>query len=284
MPEKSVDPGWGNAGVMAPVRRGLDGSPRSPWLGLHRPAKGPPRARLLIIPFAGGNASAFYPWLAHLGPAEWLEVAVVQPPGRGPRFREPPLTSLEEYASAVAMLAQDLEREHGASPLTLMGYSMGPLVAYLALRDHGASLPAAHLIVAARSAPSSRSPCERDAPAMTREQLLARLRRLQGTPESLLDNPGLIEPYLASIASEFQLVDGWTSQFLPPVQVDLTVIAALEDPETPLAGALNWELLTEANFLGHIVRGGHFFMNSARETVCAVVNDTIAHTIEGDTE
>lgn len=255
---------------------------RSPWLGLHRPAEAQLRARLMILPFAGGSASAFFPWTREVGGNEWLEIDVLQPPGRSTRFREAPLTSLEAYADEVADQALELAHVHGEAPLFLMGYSMGALVAYLTARDHGPRLPLAHLIVAARRAPI-RQQASLPGARLSRDEVLARLKRLQGTPEALLRAPELLEPYLDSISAEFHLVDSWSDDRLPSLDVNTTAVAGLDDPETPLGEVFGWADLTTRDFTAHFLRGGHFFMNTARSKLCRLVKQTIEAEMDGDT-
>lgn len=257
-------------------------APRPAWLGLHRPALGPVRARLLILPFAGGNASAFFPWMKEIGAEDWLELAVLQPPGRGTRFREAPVASLEEYAAAVRATAQALADQGGAAPLFVMGYSMGALVGYLAARGAGPGLPVARLIAAARKAPRPRAAAEYPPRRpMSREAVLARLRSLQGTPEAVLRYPELIEPYLGSIAAEFHLVDSYASPELPPLECPVTAISGLDDPETPRAGVFDWEHLTREGFAAHFLPGGHFFMNTARPAFQRLVRLAIDQHLDG---
>lgn len=254
---------------------------RSPWVGLHRPARDRVRARLMVVPFAGGNASAFFPWISQIGGDDWLEVAVVQPPGRGARFREPAVESLESYAEAIAAEARALAGSHGPAPLFLMGYSMGALVAYLTARDHAPGLRLTRLIVAARPAPVAR-PSAPAAARMSRDQVLARLARLQGTPEALLHNPELLEPYLEAISAEFQLVDGWPGRHLPKIDVDVTAFAGLDDPETPVAEVFPWAGLTTRSFAAFFLPGGHFFLHTARPMFCRMVRQLTEATIEGE--
>ncbi len=270
-------------GARAPAGQGNGHVPpaRSPWLGLHRPAQTQLRARLIVLPFAGGNASAFFPWTKEIGGEEWLEIAVLQPPGRGARFREPPVDSLEVYADAVAGQALELARGHGEAPLFLMGYSMGALVAYLTARDQAHRLPLAHLIVAARRAPVRQNDVP-PSPRLSRDQVFARLERLQGTPEALLRNPELLEPYLDSISAEFHLVDSWSDDRLPGLDVDVTAYAGLDDPETAVNDVFEWSELTTRDFAAHFLPGGHFFMNTARPTFCRLVRQMIEATLGGD--
>ena len=82
------------------------------------------RLRLICLPFAGGGAAAYRPWLKHL-PSD-IEMCLVQLPGRETRMRETPYTRLDELVTdLVPALEPFLDR-----PYALFGHSMGALTAY----------------------------------------------------------------------------------------------------------------------------------------------------------
>ncbi|MDN8634742.1 MULTISPECIES: thioesterase II family protein [Corynebacterium] len=250
------------------------------WIGLHRRAKNQPLARLLIIPFAGGNASAFFPLLTEIGYESHLDVIVLQPPGRGTRHHEPPLESLESYASVVAAVAGHAAEVGGSVPLIILGYSMGGVVAYLTARDHYEELPLVEVIVAARTAPTASDPLSGGRALMSHASVIDRLRKLQGTPEAVLQNPDIMEPVLDSIATEFYLIDNWSTTRIAPLNVDITAVAGLDDPETPPTRVLEWEHLTKGHFNATFVQGGHFFLQTACPDLGRIIRQAVDNQIE----
>ena len=162
----------------------------------------------------------------------------------------------------------------------------GALVSYLSVRDFGQSMPVRHVIAAARKAPRAPHPghMQTHRRAMSRDAVLARLRSLQGTPEAVLRNPDLIEPYLDSISAEFHLVDTFADAYLPPLPVPVTAIAGLDDPETPLDQVFLWKDLTRESFAAHFLEGGHFFMNTARPAFQRLVTQVLVQTLEGESQ
>ena len=119
-----------------------------PWVARPRP-NARARLRLFCFPFAGGGASTYRGWPAHL-PAD-IEVAAVQLPGREERLRETAFHDATELCvKLVDVLAPYFDR-----PFAFFGHSMGALVAFelaRVLRKSGGPSPA-HLFVSARRGP-----------------------------------------------------------------------------------------------------------------------------------
>jgi len=93
-----------------------------------------PAARLVCFPHAGGSAASYAGFATEL-PTR-AELAVVQYPGRGDRFTEPPVEDVREMAAQASAELLALE----PAPLVLFGHSLGALVAYetaLALQRSG---------------------------------------------------------------------------------------------------------------------------------------------------
>lgn len=95
----------------------------SPWLRVLRESQ-QARARLVCLAHAGGSASFFRPWLAHL-PGD-IDLLAVQSPGREERFNETHIPCLDSLAGHIAAALHALP----ARPLLLFGHSMGAALAY----------------------------------------------------------------------------------------------------------------------------------------------------------
>src|SRR5690606_8103150 len=82
------------------------------------------RMRLFLFPYAGGGPASFRQW--HLYFPESVELWVAHYPGRGARFGEPSVDSVdlltEELSRAIAGLL--------ARPFGFFGHSLGGLLAY----------------------------------------------------------------------------------------------------------------------------------------------------------
>jgi pyochelin biosynthesis protein PchC len=120
------------------------------WVRL-LPAPAGSRGALVCFPPAGGGASLFHPWLAHL--PEDVDLALVQPPGREDRNAEPPGW---DAATAVAR-AYGALAGHGAPVAVVFGHSLGALVAARFVAAHGDALGGPRLVVSS-APPPGRAP------------------------------------------------------------------------------------------------------------------------------
>lgn len=244
-------------------------SDRDPWVVRPRPD---PRAhlRLFCFPFAGGGATTYRGWPAHLPPD--IEVVAVQLPGREDRLREEPFTDVFELTPVVAQaLAPYLDR-----PFALFGHSMGALVAFelaRALERAGGPAPE-HLFVSARSAPTVRYSLP-SVGGMSDREVLGLLRRLGGTPPDALRDPDLMRLVLPRFRADLTLCERYL--YSPDRK--------LSCPISALGGALDffrrgeltgWAAETRAAFQLRMFPGGHFFIDEARARVLQVVAEALA--------
>src|SRR5262249_34529677 len=122
----------------------------SPWLVCRRrrPAA---RLRLYCFPHTAGSPGEYVRWGDQLPEIEGWGI---QPPGRGARITEEPLTSVEAFTAGL------LGETGFAPPFVFFGHSLGALTAFetaRALRAAGAPLPG-RLILSAFPAPHLERP------------------------------------------------------------------------------------------------------------------------------
>lgn len=236
-----------------------------PWFISFSPV-GNPQCRLFCIPFAGGGASAFRTWQAALPPG--VELCAVQPPGRESRFRETPLRDLDALVAQLgAAMVERLDR-----PYAIFGHSLGALVAFELtrwLRRQGKPLPR-HLFLSGRrsaSMPIGRRPFH-DLPD---DELLEEIRRMRGTDDGLLENRELMALVLPSMRADFAVHDTYRYQAEPPLPVPFSVFGGLDDITTPVDSVAGWSEHTSRGADVRLFKGGHFFINDARDDVLRAV-------------
>jgi medium-chain acyl-[acyl-carrier-protein] hydrolase len=224
---------------------------KSPWFPFGTRPEAP--VRLLTLPHAGAGASVFRAWGRGMPEPVW--VCPVQLPGRERRYGEPLFTRVDP-------LVRELAGEITASvrpPYAIFGHSTGALCAFEVIREllrTGGPLPV-HLFVCGRPAPQH--PLSRSELAgLSTPELEAFLRRLEGTPEAILSDHGLLKRMQPILAADFAVNECYTFQPDPPLDLPITAFVGRTDPcadEELMAG---WKEQTAANFSLHLLDGGHF--------------------------
>jgi surfactin synthase thioesterase subunit len=247
---------------------------KSPWLPYYRPE---PRAwlRLFCFPFAGGGAAVFQAWKGKL--LEGVEVCAVQYPGRESRLTEPSLERLEDLVSgAAAGLRPFLDL-----PCVFFGHSMGALVAFELIRElrrSGQRLDLWQLIVSARRAPHLPGNAQDEPPVrgMDNEQLMEKLRRLNGTPESILRNREIREIVLPIIRTDFQLLEDYQYREDIRLACPISAFGGIQDTSVSQRELAEWKAHTQAGFVVRMFPGDHFYLQSQQALLWQTVAREIA--------
>lgn len=225
--------------------------------------------RVFCLPHAGAGASAYRTWTNELPPG--LQLCAVQLPGRENRLGERPIDDARGLARALASgLRAFLDR-----PFVVFGHSMGALLAFeLACELRRAGLPQpAHLFLAAHKAPHlpfDQAPVH----PLDRERFRAQLRRLEGTPESVLANEELMQIAEPILRADFKLCETYVYEPVEPLDVPLSVFGGASDPNVSAAALDPWRVHTRASMSLRMLPGGHLFVQSARaELVSAILSD-----------
>jgi medium-chain acyl-[acyl-carrier-protein] hydrolase len=240
------------------------------WLRL-RPANGRTHLRLFCFPYAGGSALVFHEW--GRGLPDWVEVCPVHLPGRGARVLESSYTELPPLAeAAAAALLPHLDR-----PYALFGHSMGALIAFEVarqLRRAGAPRPA-HLFVSACRAPQlnhGRS-FTFDLP---HDGLILALRRLNGTPQAVLESDEIMEFFAPLIRADLQLTQTYVCPPEPPLDCPISAFGGLQDPEETPERLAAWHEQTDAEFELLMFAGDHFFLHTQSSLLLESVGRCLA--------
>lgn len=246
------------------TRKAADAS--SPWLPFG--AQSAAQIRLICLPHAGAGASVYRAWAATL-PAE-IAACPVQPPGRERRRAEPLLHSATDV---VRQLAPDIISMI-CSPYAIFGHSTGALCAFELTREIrrlGGPLPR-HLFVAGRRAPQL--PMTRtELAGLPITELAAVLRRLGGTPEDVLLDPGILTLIQPLLAADFAVNEAYDYYAEPRLEVPITAFAGRSDPGARPDDMAGWQDQTSARWGMVVLDGGHFAIFDH----AAAVHQQIAH-------
>lgn len=223
--------------------------------------------RLLCFPYAGGAAHVYADWRQAIPQQALLQV--VQYPGRGARFREPPLGRIDEMALGVV---QALQQDADPRPLVFFGHSMGALVAFETtrlLRRAGMRLPV-RLLLSGYIAPNHRYP-RPPMHTLSDADFRARLREYEGTPVEVLEHPELLDLLLPMVRADFAAVETYVHQPEGALPCPITAFGGREDDMIPESAIAGWADHTRGGFSMRMHDGGHFFIHTARDAVLAQV-------------
>ena len=230
-----------------------------PWVVDFTPSR-TAQTKLLCLPFAGGGANAYRPWVAAL-PA-WMGLAAAQLPGREARITETPLDNVNQI---VKHLVEALLPTVQKAPFALFGHSMGAVLAWelaRALWDRHAIAPS-HLFLSAHRAPGypRLSPAIHDLPDPA---FRAALGRLGGTPPEVLAHDELMALMLPILRADFTLVERWLPTKAKMLECPITTFAGADDVEAPPSSMTGWSNATKGAVAHHTLAGDHFFINTNR--------------------
>lgn len=227
--------------------------------------------RLFCFPYAGGSAQVFRSWQRHL-PGE-VVLSLVNLPGRGRRIGEPSYRRLMPMVSEIAdAIIPELQTD-----CVFWGHSMGAMISFeLAreLRRRGRPGPLG-LLVSGRTAPQvpDTDPPNYDLPE---QEFLAELKRLNGTPKELLEDPELMELFLPAIRADFELVETHAYETGEPLACPFYVYGGLQDISVPVASLRAWQKQTTGKCTVRMFPGDHFFIHScAADVVHALRRDLL---------
>ncbi|MFJ5049814.1 thioesterase II family protein [Streptomyces sp. NPDC088719] len=239
----------------------------SPWFRNFCPAPEAP-VRLVCLPHAGGSASFYFPVARALSPR--VEVLAVQYPGRQDRRQEPAATDLE-------VLAEQIVEAFGPwtdKPYAFFGHSMGAIVGFEAARRlESAGHGPAQLFVSGRRAPSLDP--HGDWQPGTDEEVVAEIRRLNGTGEALLEDEETLRMILPALRADYGAVRSYRYRPGPALGCPVTAFTGDRDPKAEAGQVRAWHTHTTSGFELSVLPGGHFFLVDQQETVLRTVEEQL---------
>lgn len=234
--------------------------------------------RLFCFPYAGGTAAIYRSWPERL--LSTVEVYVIHLPGRAGRLKELPFTNLLTLTRELAPFI----RPFLDKPFAFFGHSMGALISFELtrhLRRESAPVPL-QLFLSGRSAPQlpDVDPRTFDLPE---EEFKQELRRLNGTPQEVLDHPELMHLMIPLLRADFSVCQTYEYENGPPLDMPITIFGGLEDYDVPRDYLEAWREHTSAAFKVRMLPGDHFFLNSQQalllNTLSQDLGALVRHTV-----
>jgi surfactin synthase thioesterase subunit len=208
----------------------------------------------------------------------WVQVEPIELPGRGGRLHSTPPGN---FNGLTAELCKELEERIAESSkrierYALFGHSMGALLAYRVARWLQAErrlLPVA-LLVSACAAPS-RQDWRRYADKKTDASLISELRKQNGTPEEVFENPELLSMTLGLLGADYRVCASFRHQDLPPLTLPIHVFGGRVD-EIQTAELEAWQREGSDYFSLDWFDGGHFFIRQNEDAFLSVLTNRLA--------
>jgi surfactin synthase thioesterase subunit len=188
-------------------------------------------------------------------------------------LRESPLTDLSSLVHQVATQVRPLL----TVPFAFFGHSMGAWVAFETARQLAADgLEAGILFVSGKSAPHLPDTRE-GVEALTDDEFIAAMDRLYGgIPALFKTDPEFRALYLPPLRADVTALVRHAYQDGPPLTCPLHALGGVEDASMTRESLAAWSQHTTGPFAAHFYPGNHFFVQTARSQVLALVSDRLA--------
>jgi medium-chain acyl-[acyl-carrier-protein] hydrolase len=238
---------------------------RNTWFAFHK-IQQQVKFRLFCLPYSGGGASVYHSWEGILPPT--IEIIPIELPGRGSRMIEPPYTHIDDLVQDLsAALLPYLDR-----PFAFFGHSMGALVGFEIsrhLRDAHCLFPF-HLFISGHGAPHIQDR-EKSIHELSDEQLVEKLREMNGTQEEILNNPELRSIILPVIRADFSICGTYRYRPAAPLSCPMDIFGGLGDRYVPRCDLEAWAEHTSSACKVRMFPGDHFFLNQSRLLLLRVI-------------
>lgn len=120
-----------------------------------------------------------------------------------------------------------------------------------------------HLFVSGRHAPQIPDP-NPPIHALNEPAFKEELRRLNGTPEAVLENVELMQLLVPILRADFAVLETYVYTTESPLNCPITAFGGLQDHKVSYDELQTWREQTNAPFLLQMFPGNHFFLHSAQ--------------------
>jgi surfactin synthase thioesterase subunit len=108
------------------------------------------------------------------------------------------------------------------------------------------------------------------------EELIAKLKDLNGTAKELLANPELVKMFLPIIRADFEMVETYIYEQERPLTCPIYAYGGTEDVTVTTEGLRAWQEQTSRKCEIRRFRGDHFFIHSSIQSIAAAVQNDVS--------
>ncbi|MCB4208799.1 thioesterase II family protein [Arthrobacter sp. UM1] len=209
--------------------------------------------RIVLFPFAGGNASSFFRFSELL--AEEYDVWVVQYPGRLDRWDD----TLPESVAALAREVVDAVDWSDSRPVSFFGHSMGAVVAFEATRMAELRGFGVASLVASASAPPQMAG-ERVARHLDDLASVRALEQLADLPSGALEGDATRDFLLKPLRADCRILSDYRPDDGVSVSANLLLAGGSADEDLEVSSLMGWSRLTRGTVTVKVFEGDHFYL------------------------
>jgi medium-chain acyl-[acyl-carrier-protein] hydrolase len=242
----------------------------SPWLIRY---KSNPAAsvRLFCFHCAGGSASEFRSWPAHL--TGKIELLAVQLPGREGRVNEAFIASMDELIGGVVeAIISELDK-----PYVIFGHSFGALGGFEVIRElRSKALPQPFLFIPAGRRGAQVTDKKPPIASLPKDELIAQLRKRYGNQLGpIWESAELRDMLIPQLHADIALSESYRFRDQQPLDCPIVAFAGVAEKSLN-ADALNaWSVHTSRSFQSRRFPGGHFFIRESQPLVIEAIKQAI---------
>jgi medium-chain acyl-[acyl-carrier-protein] hydrolase len=175
----------------------------------------------------------------------------------------------------VESIAEDLV-PYLDKPFAFFGHSMGAAIGFelarLLRREHAPE--PVHLFLSGRAAPQV-PPTHGPTYDLPENEFIEELRRINGTPAEVLENPELMQFVLPLLRADFEVIQTYTPVEDVPLKCSITALGGLGDNEATRDSLEGWREHTTGAFALRLFPGDHFFIHTTLQTLLRMISSEL---------
>lgn len=231
------------------------------------------KINLFCVPHAGGSATLYNGWKNEI--SENIILNPLELSGRGKRFGSP---LYEHFEDAVSDLYNMIEYSIKEGDYVLYGHSMGGVMVFDLLNkliEEKKPLPV-HVFISGSCPPHLKFTRKKTIHLLNDEELIAEINQYGGISEEVLNCRELLDIIIPTIRGDYKILENRKlTEHYTPFDINLTILGGRDDSEVYEEELEQWRGYTNKNFQLKMFEGGHFFINSEKESVLELINKTL---------